>query len=118
MKMGLGQAARRMAAIVSRLFLVLTVGFFGAYHVGAERTATHNGHVAVPETAIAPFILTAQTHLIRESMPEGDTPQATAPRSETPKQRQTLASVPRQPFATVPTSVINVLPPVRGPPAV
>ncbi|MBA98845.1 MAG: hypothetical protein CMN10_08030 [Roseobacter sp.] len=107
-----------MAAIVSRLFLVLTVGFFGAYHVGAERTATHNGHVAVPETAIAPFILTAQTHLIRESMPEGDTPQATAPRSETPKPRQTLASVPRQPFATVPTSVINVLPPVRGPPAV
>jgi hypothetical protein len=84
MTKGRGQAARGMAAIVSRFFLVLAVALFGAHHVGAERTATHNGPVAALETAFAPVILTAQNHLIRASVPEGDTPLATAPGSEVP----------------------------------
>lgn len=118
MTKGRGQAATGMAAIVSRLFLVLAVALFGAHDVGAERTATHNGPVAALETAFAPAILTAQNHLIRASVPEGDTPLATAPGSAIPTPRQTLARVSWEPVASVSTPAFNILPPVRGPPAV
>jgi hypothetical protein len=105
-----------MAAIVSRLFLVLAVALFGAHHVGAERTATHNGPVAALETAFAPVILTAQNHLIRAPVPEGDTPQATTPAPEIPTPLQTLARVSWEHVASASTLTINLLPPVRGPP--
>jgi hypothetical protein len=107
-----------MAAIVSRLFLVLAIALFGMHHVAGERTATHNGPVAALEYAFAPAILTAQSHLIRASMPEGDTPLAIAPGSAIPAPRQTLVRVSWEPVASVSTPAINILPPVRGPPAV
>ncbi|MEY8117862.1 hypothetical protein AB9F26_06285 [Falsihalocynthiibacter sp. BN13B15] len=118
MTRGRGKAARGIAAILSRLSLVLAVALFGAHHVGAKRTATHNGPVEALETAFAPVILTAQSHLIRAPLPEGDTPQATAPAPKVPKQRLTLARVSWQYVASVSTPAITILPPVRGPPAV
>lgn len=107
-----------MAATLSRLFLVLAIALFGAHHVGAERSATHSSPVAAVETAFAPAILTAQIHLIRASVPEGDTPLATAAGSAMPTPRQTRARVSWDPAASVSTPAINILPPVRGPPAV
>lgn len=118
MTKGRSRTVRGMAAIVSRLFLVLAVAFFGAHHVGAERNATHNGPSAAVETAFAPVILTAHSHLIRASLPEGDTLLATAPGSDIPKPRQKLVRVSWEPVASVSTPAINILPPVRGPPAV
>tara|TARA_R110000850_G_scaffold133459_1_gene254563 strand:- start:1523 stop:1879 length:357 start_codon:yes stop_codon:yes gene_type:complete len=114
----LDQTAKRIAAIVTRLFLVLAVALFGAHHVGAERSTTYNGPIAAVETAFAPAILTAQSHPIRASAPEGDTPQATAPAPELPTPLQTLVRVSWKPVASVSTPAINILPPVRGPPAV
>jgi hypothetical protein len=107
-----------MAATLSRLFLVLAVALFGAHHVGAERNTTHDGPIAAHETAFAPVILTTQTHLIRASVPEGDTPQAAAPTPELPASLQMLASVAWEHPASASTPAINILPPVRGPPAV
>ncbi|MEH6648095.1 hypothetical protein [Sulfitobacter sp.] len=118
MTKGRGQAARGMAAIVSRLFLVLAVALFGAHDVGAERTTTRNGLVASVETAFSPVILTEQSNLIRASVPKGDKPQATAPAPKISKPRQTLARVSWQYVASVSTPAIIILPPVRGPPAV
>ncbi len=118
MTKGHGKAARGMTAISSRLLLVLAVGLFGANHVVAERSVTHDGPAAALETAFAEVILTPQSHLIRAPLPEGDTPLATAPGSEIPTPRKTLARVSWEPGASVSTPAINILPPVRGPPAV
>ncbi|MEH6648149.1 hypothetical protein [Sulfitobacter sp.] len=118
MTKGRGQAASGMAAIVSRLFLVLAIALFGAHHVVAERSVTHDGPAAAAETASAPVILTAQSQLIRAPLPEGDTPLATATRSKIATPRQTLARVSWEPVASVSSPAINILPPVRGPPAV
>tara|TARA_R110002110_G_scaffold216238_4_gene430226 strand:- start:221 stop:577 length:357 start_codon:yes stop_codon:yes gene_type:complete len=118
MTKGRGHAASGMAAIVSRLFLVLAIALFGAHHVVAERSVTHDGPAAAAETAFAPVILTAQSHLIRASVAEGDTPLATAPGSEIATPRQTLARVSWEPVASISSPAINILPHVRGPPAV
>jgi hypothetical protein len=107
-----------MAATLSRLFLVLSIALFGQHHVGADRNATHNGPIAEVETAFAPAILTAQNHLIRASVPEGDTPQAIAPASEIATPRRTLALVSAELVASASTPAITILPPVRGPPVV
>ncbi len=118
MTTGRGQTATGMAATLSRLFLVLSIALFGAHPVVAERNTTHNGPIAAVETAFAPVILTAQSHLIRASVPEGDTPQATVPGTDIATPRQTQARVSWEHMASVSTSAINILPPVRGPPAV
>jgi hypothetical protein len=118
MTKGRDQAARRMAAILSRHFLVLAVALFGALHVGAERFAMHNGPIAAVETVFAPAILTAQNHLIRASLPEDATPQATAPTQEIPTPPHRLARVSWEHSVTVSTPAITFLPPARGPPAV
>jgi hypothetical protein len=118
MTKGRGQAAMRMAAIVSRLLLALAAAVLGAHHVGAERTTTHNDPLAELETAFAPVILKAQSHLIRASVPEVDTPLANSPGSETATPRQSLARMSSEPVASGSTPANNILPPVRGPPAV
>jgi hypothetical protein len=107
-----------MAAILSRLFLVLAVALLGAHHVGAERPATQHGPAAAVETEFVPVLLTAQIHLIRAPLPEGDTPQATVPTPELSTPLQTLARVSWEHAASASTSAINILPPVRGPPVV
>ena len=118
MTKGRDQIAKGIAASLSRLFLVLAVALFGAHHVGAERSATQNGLIAAVESAFAPAILTGQSHLIRASLPDGDTPQAIGPASEIATPLRTLVPVSWEPVASVSTPAINILPPVRRPPAV
>jgi len=107
-----------MAAILSRLFLVLALALWGAHPVGAQRPAAHNGSIVADEATFAPVILTAQSHLIPAPFTEGDTPQSAEPTSGLATPQQKLARVSWRQAASAFSAAVNVLPPVRGPPAV
>lgn len=111
-------ALERNAGLFARLFLVLLVALLGVHHGNPERPAAQYGPVAVIETAFVPVILTAKTYQLRASVPESDPPQATVPATEMPIRLGTMVRVSWDYVASVPTPVIAILPPARGPPTV
>jgi hypothetical protein len=117
-KARLQTASKRTVGLLARLFLVLLITLFGVHHASTERPAAQYGPVAVIETAFVPVNLTAQSHLLRAPIPEGDPPQATAPAPEMHMPLPTMTRVSWDYVASVPTPVIPILPPARGPPTV
>ncbi len=73
-----------MATIVSRLFLVLSLAFFGAFQTGFDRVAINASPTALSDSAPLSVILTAQYQLLRAHLPNDDSPDYALPASVGP----------------------------------
>ncbi len=114
-----GHSGTGMAALLSRLVLVLALALFGGHRADTHRAVTQTEPVAAGDTAFAPIILTMQSHSVRAHLPEGDPPHPAILAAVTSAQLPPMAT----PVAwghsnAVSRSALGILPPVRGPPAV
>lgn len=109
----------RPGAILSRLFLVLALALFGTLQVDAGRADWTSSPAAAPDTSTLSAILTAQGQWVRGQLPQDDTPDFTLPALVDPGHDEsvTLVASLEQEASHFPFS-IDILPPVRGPPAV
>lgn len=109
----------RPSSLVARLLLGLALLVFGAAQVDAAGWSSATSPTAVNETARHAALLTEQTHQLRaplplDDLPEGDLPAQSGPKPST-AYTTTAFSVRATPCAAL---ALDILPPVRGPPAV
>jgi hypothetical protein len=108
-----------MAAILSRLLLVLALSLFSAHQGVTDGPDRQFGPAVMGETTYAPVILKAQSHLMRVHLPDSDTPHLVTPATDLSARRQeTVAQVSHGQGPHPSPFEIHILPPARGPPAV
>ncbi len=108
-----------MAIILSRLFLAFSLTLFGALQTGSDGLAANVSPAVVNETAPYSAILTAQNQLLRGQLPQDDAPDATLPATANPRPTVSVTvAVSLEQAAPLSPYAFDILPPVRGPPAV
>lgn len=108
-----------MAIFFSRLFLVLSLALFGALQSDLAKAEQNTHPVAASDIVFVQAILTAQNPILRVQLPQDDAPDFTLPEKTNPEPTDAVMFAasfkPNDSFSLI---TLDILPPVRGPPAV